>query len=174
MWRHLTAWTLGVFIAAMVLLAVMMEFRGGRINWALASIISGLCSVLFAARAYADFARRRSRLRDLQMAFLDAMQELVDDMARLSPGDLSVYVAARQQTNVPVGIGTTAGSPNHHVLVQMADLGLARPVAMEPLGSGPNAPVVTRYVMTPKGKAALGNILDIVVRRRRFFAAQAG
>lgn len=177
MWKLLAQSTAAVFAVCVVVLAIMMKWRTGHVEWGVAFIIAGITAGLFAMRAYlplraglrrhfirTELARRRQRLRALGRA----VNELIQSMARLSPGDLSVYQTI---LHVP-GDGATAcvqtvqGSPNHHVLVQMADLKLATPEEFKTYGTPPNAFTSVRYALTPFGRSYLPKLLSDAMKHR--------
>jgi hypothetical protein len=170
MWRIMFRWSAAVLCAAVAVGVASSLSRGWHIEWPAIVSIGGAVTGIFAIRCYLLLRRERARLLRRHVATIEAMQQLVDDMARLSAADMSIYLAAHQGANDDVAFCTGGGSPNHHVLVQMADLGLASPVKMENLGAPPHQLVLARYALTETGRAALGNLLEAVSKRRRFFA----
>lgn len=100
------------------------------------------------------------------------MGELIDAMARLSPGDLSLYHSLLQVTDPAdtASILTSQGSPNHLVLVQMTDLRLATPEEFRTLGEPPHQFTTVRYALTPFGRACIPRLLADVLHRRAVLA----
>jgi membrane protein implicated in regulation of membrane protease activity len=175
MWKMILPIAALVFLGCLAVCALASWWTTGWIDWPPAIAISAGITVFMTVRFY--LMLRKLRMQKLQRLQVEqqAVQELVDDMARLSPADLSVYVAAQQQLvkqEDEISFCTAGGSPNHHVLVQMTDLGLAAPARMEGIGEGEKRFVVARYSLTARGRASLGNLLQIVGQRRRFFASQ--
>jgi hypothetical protein len=70
-----------------------------------------------------------------------------------------------------VGFATSSGSPNHHIFVQMADLGLTAPEEMTNLGEPCHGFTFVRYRLTESGRASMGSLLEIAARSRRHFAS---
>jgi len=177
MWKLLAKTSAAFFGVCVVVLVVMMEWRTGRVEWRVVLAIATPATALFAARAYfplrselrrqfirAELRRRRHRLRVLGAA----VNELIASMARLSPGDLSLYHTILQST----GDGDTAciltskGSPNHDVLVQMTDLKLATPKEFKTFGTPPHAFTSARYALTPFGRTFIPRLMSDVLKHR--------
>jgi len=167
-----------LFLACVALLALTTWWRTGEVQWRPVFAISTLVMAIFAVRA--SFLLRAERRRRLALAEREriyalgvAVGELIDTMARLSPGDLSLYHTALQVTadaDTP-SILTSQGSPNHHVLVQMTDLRLATPQAFQTLGAPPHAFTSVRYALTPFGRSYLPKLLPDVLKRRAVLAS---
>jgi hypothetical protein len=167
-----------IFVGCVALFALVTWWRSGEVQWRLVLTVSILATAFFAVRAY--FLLRAERRRRLEVAEREnvyalgvAVGELIEMMARLSPGDLSVYPTALQATaeaDTP-SILTSQGSPNHLVLVQMTDLKLATPEEFRTFGEAPHAFTSVRYALTPRGRFMLPKLLGDVLRRR---AALAG
>jgi hypothetical protein len=166
-----------LFIGCIALFALLAAWRTGQVQWRLVLTVSAIATGLFATRAALLLrAERRRRLdqaeRERLMALGRAVGELIDAMARLSGGDLSVYQTAVQvadAVDLP-NILTMQGSPNHHVLVQMTDLKLATAEQFQTLGEPPHALTSVRYALTPFGRSYLPKLLREVLQRRAMLA----
>ena len=128
MWKFLGKISAAVFGACVFGLSALMKWRTGHVEWSVIFFLALLATSLFVIRAYfplragvrrqfirAELRRRRERLRVLRAA----VNDLIRSMARLSPGDLSVYHSVLQAAgsdDTPC-IMTSKGSPNHDVLV---------------------------------------------------------
>src|ERR1700712_4589271 len=171
MWRLLAQSTAAVMLACVGLLSLMSWHAGRGFEWRPILAFSAIGTAIFAGRTYVSLRRYRTmRLRRLQVE-RDALQELIDDMARLSPGDLSLYATLEQQRDADqLCISTSGGSLNHRVLVQMTDLGLATPDRMERMSGPGHSFVFASYKLTARGRASLRSLLQAVVKRRRWLA----
>jgi hypothetical protein len=174
MHRILAFSSAGVLAASLIGGIGLSRLGSGTVQWAPIFMIALAVTAVFAFRASLLLRKERTRQRRRLEVAANAMQELVDDMARLSLADLSIFIAAHQRGDENVAFATTAGSPNHRVLVQMTDLGLTAPEAMERIGDEGASFVFARYRLTASGRASIGNVLDIVARRRRSFASHDG
>ena len=100
MWKFLAKISAAVFVACVILLSALMKWRTGHAEWRVILFLALLATALFAVRAYfplragarrhfirMELRRRRQRIR----AVGAAVNELIRAMARLSPGDLSLY-----------------------------------------------------------------------------------
>lgn len=175
MWKLLAKSIAFIFVLCVTGGAAFSWWKTGAIDWVPVLVIAVGVTFVGAIRFYLLLRDERAKLLRRAQAERDAAQDLVDDMARLSPGDLSIYVSAHQQQTAhgdDILFCTSGGSPNHHVLVQMTDLGLTAPAAMESIGDGAHRFVVARYKLTARGRASLGSLLAIVGKRRQFFASQ--
>jgi hypothetical protein len=170
MWKFLAKTAAGVFLACVVGGIAIARHHGYDPKWKPIVIVAGLAVGFFILRVYFTVRKERDRLRRKQAIFVKAMQDLVDSMARLQWVDLSIFVTASQrahQDEDSIAFLTGRGSANHHVLVQMVDLGMAKPQAMEQLGGSEFG--IAQYALTPDGQGYLAELLDIVAKRRRFF-----
>jgi hypothetical protein len=156
-------------------LSILSWFADRGLEWRPILAFSAIGTAVFAVRMFQSLRKHHAiQMRRLQVE-RDALQELVDDMARLSPGDLSIYFTLLQHPEAdPACIGTSGGSPNHRVLVQMTDLGLAAPDRMENMGGPAHSFVFASYRLTERGRASLRSLLEAVARRRRWFAQHDG
>jgi hypothetical protein len=164
-----------VFVLCSLVIAAIMLVRGQPLNWSAIFLVSFMVTLVVALRfrwllrdAHAEHIRKWEPLRQ-------AKQRLVDDMARLSPADLSIFLTVLQ-CNKPEDKAvccTAAGSPNHRVFAQMTDLGLMELLASDTVGEPPVTATLVQYGFTPSGRASLDHLLEIVARRRRFFAKAA-
>jgi hypothetical protein len=167
----------GVFIVSLIALSGMMEWRSGHVQWAVVIAIATFASALFAVRAFFPlraearrwFIRNELRRRHYRIRALGtAVNELIDSMARLSPGDLSLYhtILRKTEEDDTACIQTSQGSPNHHALVQMTDLKLATPQEFRTLGSPPHTFTTVRYALTPFGRSYIPKLLPDILKRR--------
>jgi hypothetical protein len=97
-------------------------------------------------------------------------------MACLSPVDLSIYQAILLGTgaNETASIVTSKGSPNHNVLVQMADLKLATPEEFKTIGVPPAEFTMVRYALTDFCRKRLGSLMQDVLSHRALLQSQGG
>ncbi len=173
MWKVVWKPTLGVFVAALFCGPLVAAYHHSTVNWKLTLIIAAMAAVGFAIRYSLLLRKTAKQFEGLRQVFHEATHELVDAMARLSPGDFSIYVSA---CNHPIDapdqlIMTTArGSANHRVLVQMTDLGFARPHLMEQIGGGQFG--LAQYALTLKGRRQLRMLVHAAAKRRQFLLGQ--
>ena len=172
MWKLHLKLTAGVFLACIVAGVALFTARQQPVAWRPILIVSALSTAVFAVRSFFLLRRARAGALQKQVALRDAMQELVDDVARLSLADLSILTTILERGDREAVCMTSQGSSNHRVFVQMTDLGLMRPLQMDRIGEAPHAFVSVRYALTPSGFASLGSMLEIARRRRRHFASQ--
>lgn len=183
--RLLARSALGVFLVS-VLVGYCLSWLSGRTPQPL--LVGALAlgaATLFTIRAYSplraelrrkfvgmELRRRRDRLGALGAA----VNELIDAMARLSPGDLSIYGTILQTTKADdtACVITSKGSPNHHVLVQMTDLKLAAPQEFKTIGDGPHSFTSVRYELTPFGLGYLAKLMADVLERRDLLSGVSG
>jgi hypothetical protein len=175
MWKILVASSMAVMAACTGVLAILSWHAGRGFEWRPILAFSAIGTAVFAIRTFQSLHKHRAiQLHRLQVE-RDALQELVDDMARLSPGDLSIYFTLLQHPEAGAAcVGTSGGSPNHGVLVQMTDLGLAAPDRMENMGGPAHSFVFASYRLTERGRASLSSLLQAVAKRRRWFARHDG
>jgi len=175
MWKILITSSAAFMALCTGVLATLSRHAGRDNEWPPILACSAIATAFFAYRMFQTLRKHRAmQLRRLQVE-RDALQELVDDMARLSPGDLSIYFTLLQHPEAdPACVGTSGGSPNHRVLVQMTDLGLAAPDRMETMGGPGHSFVFASYRLTDRGRASLGSLLEAVAKRRRWFAQHHG
>jgi hypothetical protein len=143
------------------------KVRGWPTHWPVILIISIVAAAIFFVRSHLLLRGERERLVRRHQIRREAADRLVDDMARLSPADLSIFVSAHHHAAGQAICSTAQGSSNHRVFVQMVDLGLMRPVQMQTIGEPPITATLAQYGFTPEGAASLGNLLEIVARRRQ-------
>lgn len=175
MWTVLWKPALGVFVACLCGGVLLAAWHHEAVNWKFTLALSTIAAVLFTIRYALLLLKTKRQFEGRQKVFLAAVQELIDAMARLSPADISVFVmAARHPAASPdqLTVTTARGSANHHVLVQMADLGLVRPDLMRRLGPDRQSGIA-QYALTPDGKERMAMLLDAAGKRRRFFAERA-
>ncbi len=177
MWKFLARSSAAVFGVCVVLMAIGMKWRTGHVEWGVVITIAILATGFFAARSYVPLraerrrqfmraarSQKRARLRALGAA----VNELIDSMARLSPGDLSLYHTILHSSSAgdTARILTSQGSANHDVLVQMTDLKLATPEEFKTFGTAPNAFTSVRYALTPFGRSYLAKLMAEVLQLR--------
>ena len=173
MWKLHLKLSAGVFLACIVAGVVLFTVRGHPLEWRPILVVSSLATTIFAVRSYFLLREARSAILQERTAHRDAMQQLIDDVARLSPADLSIFRTILERGESQAVCMTRQGSPNHRVYTRMADLGLMRPLEMLTVGEPELRFSVLRYAFTPSGYASLGSMLEIASKRRRFFASQA-
>jgi hypothetical protein len=167
--------SVAVFALCSFGIAAIMLARGQSLNWGAIILISAMVTLVVALRFHWLLRDvRAEKIRTLE-PLRQAKQQLVDDMARLSPADLSIFFTVLQchKPEDEAVCCTAGGSPNHRIFAQMTDLGLMKPLAMESVGEPPVTATLVRYGFTPSGHASLEHLLEIVGRRRRFFAKSA-
>ena len=98
-----------------------------------------------------------------------ACAEIAEMMSKLSDGDLSVFISAhrylRNNAAETFGFKTSQGSPMHHVLVAMVDVGCTRPTEMKRIAPAVDLTIAT-YVLTSRGKDALELFIQDAFRYR--------
>ena len=177
MWKFLAKISAAVFGACLLLLSAVMKWRADHVEWRAIFFLALLATILFAVRAYfplrADarrlfIQRERHRRRQRIRALGAAVNELIRSMARLSPGDLSLYhsLLEVEGPDEMACIVTSKGSRNHDILVQMTDLKLARPEEFKNIGEPPVEITIARYAFTPFGRSYIPRLMPDVLKLR--------
>lgn len=177
MWMNAFKASAGFFVLCLAGVALYDKWRTGSVDWKvvlIAAIAGMVVGIVRYIRPYLRqlrplfFRTELARLRQRRRMTQAAVDELIASMVKLSPGDFSIYqtvLGISGPDNAP-GVLTSQGSPNHHVLVQMADLGITKPEQFNTIGEPPHTFTSVRYVVTPGGRNYIGKLLPYVMQLR--------
>src|SRR5687767_9399842 len=98
MWKLHLKLTAGVFLACIVAGVGLYTARQQPVAWRPILVVSALATAIFALRSFFLLRKARAAALQQQIVLRDAMQELVDDVARLSMADLSIFMTILERS----------------------------------------------------------------------------
>jgi len=157
------------FAAAMLVTLLLVSRFHGRIGARPIIVLGIIGGVVFGVRSYRLLRRELERRHSEQVTFINTLQPIIDDMARLPWEDLMLFPLAVAKGPANVEFAATVGSPADRVYSQLTLLRLMRPVRLEKMEARPDRPPSIEYAFTEKGLAGLHNLAGGALARRRYF-----
>lgn len=170
MWK---LWAQANIVFLLVLLAALVgvsAINGRQFEWPAVAAFGAMAALPFGVVSYMHLVRyHRERVRK-HLAYWAAMQEIVDELARQSLTEVSVFFPAFERgDDGETMLVTSSDNPNHSALRQMADLGVSRLISTEASGETSRDIVTLRYGFDFKGMGTLFSLVEAAAKRREFF-----
>src|SRR5262245_50256250 len=143
LWVQLNA----AFVALVfVVLSAVFLMHGQWPEWNAVGAFGAAGALVFAFASYVQLARHhRERVRK-HRTYWAKMQEIVDELAKRSLIEKSIFFDAFEKgEDGEIILTTSIGNANCRALEQMADLGITRPIPIEPTGNSESDTGAIRY-----------------------------
>lgn len=170
MWKLWVQVNIVFLVLLTAVLSGVFAMNGRQPDWLTIGAFGVTATLPFAVGTYIYLAGyHRERVRK-HRAYWTEMQEIVDELARNSLTERSVFMSALQRgDDGSVLLVTSQDNPNHQALEQMANLGIAKLISSEATGVAPGSALALRYRFDFKGLGLLFSLVEAAAKRRDFF-----